>query len=551
MRVGWNMQTKICRILGACGLAFNLTVAGQTAGGAAGGGGAAAGGTGGTAATVGPAAGTATAAPRTTTVAPRPPASGPRIGTPIPSGAPGQNVSGVAGQSVTTTPGQSVTTTAPAPATTTATGATLPGQNPAGTLPGGTVGLTTAGTATSAGTVSTPVPFTTLPANIQSSIVNQIPPGAQLGQILQETTPQGNVVYRAQISQNGIMSEIPLIPGTTAQNFTRSGTLTTAAQQSAGTSAGFLTATPVTFGTLPTAVQGALTTAGNGAALSGLTFTPGVNGNGGIYRGMANGRPVEVRVGPNGQILPDTSRLATTPTTSTNDLKIDDLPVAVREAIRTSMPFAEVTRIRRVDSASGDLFDITLRSDDRTSRMRLSENGTVVEENKDLALSVTNSTPVTATNIGPKLTFHTLPQTVRDAIGIRTDQKSIRSLFLTNINGKTSYVVDFMDKDALRHRLFVAKDGLVLNTITNLFGIKPTGQMVVVSDLPAPARAAIEQQAGNQVMRVDAATRGTTPIYVVTYLKNGETQQMVITGDGQPVDALGAPAATETGQQNK
>jgi hypothetical protein len=396
-----------------------------------------------------------------------------------------------------------------------------------------------------------------LPANLQAQIANQIPPGAQLAQVVQETTPQGNTVYRAQIVQNGAMREIALnAAGTPPQNFTTSGNLQTAAQQSAGaTSGGVLATTPVALGTLPTPVQGALTTAANGVPLSNLTFTPGVNGAG-IYRGMANGRPVEVRVGPNGQILPALPSAAavaatTTTATSTNELTLDELPQAARDSIQNARPFAEVTRIRRVNSTSGELYEVTLRGEGKESRMRISESGTVVEDNVELPVSIANTAPI-VTNEPPKLAYNTLPNTVRDAIGIRTDQRAIRTLTLTNYNGKTAYMVDFLDKEALRHRLFIGKDGLVINTVTNVMKIRPTsGDTIVVADLPASARSAIQRQAGDKVERVDRTTQNDQEVYVVTYLKDGEMQQMVLAPNGEKLDAVGAPAATEIGAQNK
>ena len=458
---------------------------------------------------------------------------------------------------MTTTPGQSTTATPAATATTTTSGATLPGQNAPGTLSGATPGAGVAGTTTSAGAVTTTVPFTSLPQTVQAQITGQIPAGSQLAGVIQEISPQGNVTYRAQIAQAGQLREIALTPGAgaAAQNFTRAGTLTTAAQQSAGTTASGFVAAPVAFGTIPTAVQGALTTQSAGAPLSNLTFTPGINGAG-MYRAMVNGRPVEVRVGPNGQILPSPTQLAVAASaTSTNDLKIDDLPEATREAIKNAMPDAEVARIRRVSGTSGDLFDVTLRSGGDEKRMRISENGTVVEDNRNSALAISDANTATAVaaNQPPKLAYNTLPEAVKGAITTRTDQKSIRSMFLTNYNGKTSYAVDFLDKEALRHRLLIGKDGLVVATVTNLLKIKTTDELIVVADLPAPARAAIEQQAGGKVMRVNTATSADTPAYVVTYLKDGQQQQMIVSATGERLDgeAVGAPAAAEVGQEIK
>jgi hypothetical protein len=117
--------------------------------------------------------------------------------------------------------------------------------------------------------------------------------------------------------------------------------------------------------------------------------------------------------------------------------------------------------------------------------------------------------------------------------------------------GKTAYVVDYTDRDALRNRLYINKEGLVVDTQTNIFGIATSGKPVVIDDLPGPARNAVQQQAENSaVTRIDLAMYGLTPVYVVTYQRDGESRQMVVSRDGRRMDGnVGAPAATVTGAE--
>jgi uncharacterized protein YpmB len=144
-----------------------------------------------------------------------------------------------------------------------------------------------------------------------------------------------------------------------------------------------------------------------------------------------------------------------------------------------------------------------------------------------------------------------LPAAVRDAIEVQTRPDTIKTLALTNYLGKTAYVVDYTDKDALRNRLYINKEGLVVDTQTNIFGIAMNGKPVVIDDLPAPARSIVQQQAENSaITRIDLAMYGLTPVYVVTYQREGESQQMVVSRDGRRVDGgVGAPAAAVIGSE--
>jgi hypothetical protein len=281
-----------------------------------------------------------------------------------------------------------------------------------------------------------------------------------------------------------------------------------------------------------------------------VMFTPA--GNGGVFHAMVNGRPVEVRMGANGQILPVANRaVAASSNTTTNALTIEDIPVAVRDAVRASAPFAEVTTIRKSTTASGDVYDITMRANDRIQMMQISDNGTVIKENTDLAAAISTSTNLIRTNEPPKVAWNSLPVAVRNAIEVQTQPDTIKTLALTNYLGKTAYVVDYTDKDALRNRLYIGKDGLVVDTQTNIFGIAMSGKPVVIDDLPAPARNAVQQQAENSaVTRIDLAMYGLTPVYVVTYQSGGEARQMVVSRDGRRMDGnVGAPAATVIGSE--
>lgn len=390
------------------------------------------------------------------------------------------------------------------------------------------------------------VSFNSLSPAVQSQIAAQVPAGAQLGGIIAETTPQGMTTYRAQVMQNGVVSELALNGVSTL------GTTTTTATGLLPTS-GFVVGTPYNFAQLPPAVQTAFAAQG-AAGLTNVSFVPA--GNGGVFRAMVDGRMVDVRVGPNGQILPNPAAravAATATTTSTNTLTVDDLPVAVRDALRTSAPFAEVTRIRKSNTASGDVYDITMRANDRLTMMQISDTGTVLKENHDLAAAVTGASTATAfrTNEPPKLAWNSLPNAIRDSISVQTPPDSIKTLALTNYQGKTAYVVDYVDKDAMRHRLYLNKEGLVVDTQTNLFGIAMTGKPVVIDDLPAPARTIVQQQAENSaVTRIDLAMYGLTPVYVVTYQRDGEARQMVVSRDGRRVDSgVGAPAVTTIGSE--
>lgn len=393
------------------------------------------------------------------------------------------------------------------------------------------------------------VALNSLPAPVQAQIAAQIPAGAQVGGIIAEQTPQGTT-YRAQVLQNGIVSEMALsgLPGTTATGSFGNTAGANTGLATTGLTGGFVTGTPYGFEQLPVPVQTALAAQGASGATN-VTFTPA--GNAGIFRAMVDGRPVEVRMSANGQILPVPGRAIAASNTTTNGLTIDDVPVAVRDAVRKTAEFAEVTGIRKSTTAGGDVYDITMRANDRLTMMQIAENGTIIKENHDLAAAVRTDTNTIVTNEAPKLAWNSLPVAVRDSIEVQTRPDTIKTLALTNYLGKTAYVVDYVDKDALRNRLYLNKEGLVVDTQTNIFGVAMDGKPVVIDDLPVPARKTVQQQSENSaVTRIDLAMYGLTPVYVVTYQKNGEARQMVVSREGRRMDAnVGAPAATVIGAE--
>jgi uncharacterized protein YpmB len=404
------------------------------------------------------------------------------------------------------------------------------------------------------------VTFNSLPANVQATIASQIPAGAQLGGIIAETTPLGTT-FRAQIMQNGIVSEMALngLPSNTtglAATTTTVGATTTGTLPGATTtgtlpigSAGFVVGTPYAFNQLPAGVQTAFAAQG-ASGVTNVSYTPA--GNGGIFRAMVDGKPVEVRVAANGQVVPNLTNRAIAANTTTNALQLDDLPMAVRDEIRRTAPYASVTSIHKSNTASGDVFDITMRDkDDRLSLMQISENGTILKQNQEIAAAITADTKLFITNEPPKLAWNSLPVAVRDSIEAQTRPDTVKMVALTNYLGKTAYVVDYVDRDALRNRLFLNKEGLVVDTQTNIFGIAMNGKPVVIDDLPAPARAAVEQQSEHSaVTRIDLAMYGLTPVYVVTYQHDGEARQMVVARDGRRIpSSVGAPAAAVTGSE--
>jgi len=46
-----------------------------------------------------------------------------------------------------------------------------------------------------------------------------------------------------------------------------------------------------------------------------------------------------------------------------------------------------VTQVSKSTTASGDVYDITMRANDRLTMMQIAENGTVIKENHDLIVS--------------------------------------------------------------------------------------------------------------------------------------------------------------------
>lgn len=391
-----------------------------------------------------------------------------------------------------------------------------------------------------------------LPSQVQSSISSQLPAGSQLTGVVAENTAAGPVLH-AQAMVNGVMTDIPLTginaaavlsSGTTGAGLLNGNGLNTAA----GTAAGITTATSgydiptaMAFTDLPAGVQSAFNAQANGQQVANVTYAKGLNG--GYYSGMVNGQPIQVRVLANGTVAS---------AGTTNTLKLDDLPSVAKDAVNKAMASGEVTRINKSTNPGGAVYDVLYKHDDKTSFIQVAEDGTIIRHEQLWPRTLSAKTPEVITNELPRLEWSTLPVAVRDAVEAKADPKTLRTLILTNWEGKTAFAVDWIDRDSLRNRLYIGKDGLVLNTITNLYGIVPRGNSVVFDDLPAAARSTVEEHANPAtITRVDLAMRGLTPVYVVSYHQNGELQQMVVSREGlrmnadatAEANAVGAPAA--------
>lgn len=561
---------RICHYVGACGLIVSINTFAQTAGGTSGG----------AAATGTASSGSATTA-RATTVAP--------VGTGGAVSTTGAARTGAAptvqaGQNVTVAPGQSLTS--PSGPTVTAQQGTgvVPGQTPAAaqatlnpnqntvgqaqqnaTAPGVTASSTAqpTGGVLPANAVASQVNFGALPSNVQAALQAQAASGVQLGTLQQINTSQGTV-FRAQAIRNGVANDVflnaqgqPISSSTVASMLAVPGaapvgsiTGNTAAGDSFSSSglpvAGV--AAPLTWAGLAAPIQGAFAAQAGGLPVENLTFTrtPG----GGVYSGMVNGQPLTVRVGANG--LPLTAAPIARETRDTNAMTLDDLPMAVRDRLRDEMPDARVTQIRRVESPDGDVFAVYTRGEGKISEIHIGEDGRIVREANEWPIVVTDTT-VTEPTL-PRLEWSSLPIAIKDAFEAHADADKVKSLSLTNYNGKAAYAIDYSE-DALRHRLFVDKEGKTIGVQTNLFrastAVATSRRPILMEDLPIAARATVEDFAtAATVTRIELGMRGDAPVYNVEYLQDGETRTMTVTPEGSRLDqAVGAPATSATGSE--
>ena len=571
---------RICQFVGACGLIVSINTFAQSAGGAAGGG-AASGSVSAGPATSGtaPAASAPASAARATTVAPA--GTGSSV-TAAGAARPGAEPVVQSGQSLTVAPGQSLTS--PSGPTVSAQQGTgiVPGQTPAAAQatqnpkqntvgqpqqsavnPGvaGASPATPTGGVLPANAVASQVNFGALPSNVQAALQAQAASGVQLGTLQQINTSQGTV-FRAQAIQNGVASEVflnaqgqPISSATVASMLAVPGaapvgsiTGNTATANDAFSNLPVAGVAPVTWAGLAAPIQSAFAAQSGGLPVENLTFTRGANG--GVYSGMVNGQPVQVRVGPNG--LPLASAAVPRETGDTNEMTLDDLPMAVRDRLRDEMPNARVTEIRRVESPDGDVFAVYTRGEDNIGEVHIGEDGRIVREATEWPVVITD-TSVTEPAF-PQLEWTSLPVAIKDAFEAHADAGDVKALALTNYNGKAAYAIDYSE-DALRHRLFVDKDGKTIGVQTNLFrastAVASSRRPILVEDLPLAARATVEDFAtAATVTRIELGMRGDTPVYNVEYLHDGETRVMAVTPEGARLDeAVGAPPATTTGSE--
>lgn len=569
------MRRSICQIAGACGLIFTVNAFAQTSGGTAAVGTASAG--------TAPAAASPSSAARVQAVAPAGTSSSvTQAGAARAGAAPvvqsGQNITVAPGQNLTTASGPTVSATQGTGVvpgqTTAAQQATLNNNNQSAAASASAPGVAAAQTAAPttgvlpANAVTQPAAFTQLPSSVQAALQTQAATGAQVSGLQQINTSQGTL-YRAQVTQNGVATDVffnsagaPVSSATVASMLAVPGAApvgTTTSATTASTTGIFdpLTANlpvagvaPLAYSALATPIQSAFTAQSGGEPVTDVRFmrTP----TGGIYTGMANGQPLQVRVGPNGLPI---ALAASQPREArdTNAMTLDDLPTAVRDKLRAEMPNAIVTEIRREESPSGDIYRVFWRDEGHLTELQLAENGNIVREATRHEAVVTDTTVTEP--VVPKLEWSSLPLAVKDAFEATSAQDKVRAIALTNYQGKTSYAIDY-NEDALRHRLFIDKDGRTIGVQTNLHrattAIASGRRPILIEDLPTAARAAVENTAtAATVTRIEMGMRGLDPVYNVQYLEDGETRVMTITPEGARLDAIGSAPAGVIGTSSE
>jgi len=100
-----------------------------------------------------------------------------------------------------------------------------------------------------------------------------------------------------------------------------------------------------------------------------------------------------------------------------------------------------------------------MRANDHLTMMQISDTGTIIKENRDIAAAGERGRRCYSPQRAPKLAWNTLPVAVRDAIECKPRPTPSKTLMLTNYWARPLTWSITVDKDAIRNRLYVNKAG--------------------------------------------------------------------------------------------
>jgi len=283
---------------------------------------------------------------------------------------------------------------------------------------------------------------------------------------------------------------------------------------------------------------------------------------------MRNGRLESLLMGPDGRVLAMNSVVTNNvaSATATNRLTVADLPSEVAAALKKNSPNAQISSITRDSNATGEVYNLNLRDDDRFAILAISKDGKIIRDSRDIPVIV-KTAPTTAldTTSTPTLNYKALPEAVKKAVKAYTSAAEVSSVELTTRGGHPVYDIVY-HSNGQRDRLTIAKDGSLVKHDLN---ISPAVEVaagsppaLAITDLPARVQDTIRRQTdGVRIQEIDTKEVGGNQVYQVKWGTNGTPRELLVANDGAVVYPEGAvvnepagaplPAQTATSEQKE
>jgi hypothetical protein len=423
------------------------------------------------------------------------------------------------------------------------------------------------GNAASVGTMSgaaAGLPLSTLPANLQQSILSTVGGAAGIQTISRDQLANGTF-YRITALRNGVPTEF---------RFGANGTLLgTAPISGAATSAftpdgvGVAGAGGVVLGALPVNLQRAIRTAAGNGQITGITQQQSTNGMSYLVNYDQNGRPMRMAIAADGRVLSNTPMTgiggaatavtgtgtnASASTNKTSSLKLDDLPDAVRTTLKNQAPNADIHFINHEQRPGGDTYIVGLRTRDRFAQLEINSKGTVTYDSRTVPVIAIGQQ--TSDQNDQSMEFASLPAAIKNAVNAYATAGNVRNVTLgTDKDGKTVYNVVYYN-DGRRDRMIVSKEGKLVRIDRNIapaaaIGLSDKAPLIAIGDLPQAVQDTIRRETDNvRVEKIDTKLVGDETVYAVDYKTNGAPVELLVSTEGTvvyPIGGLGAPSKEE------
>jgi hypothetical protein len=304
----------------------------------------------------------------------------------------------------------------------------------------------------------------------------------------------------------------------------------------------------VTFNTLPPAVQTALRTEigtnnfGNVVPMErdGLRFYE--------VPVLKNGRVNRVAVSENGVVIGNTPEaaesgaqptpaLAVTAADTSTTILYNDLDSPLQRAVLESAGPGPYERIDKEVRGGITNYNVALRKDGKYVRVRLNDQGKLIDDTRERPALVAVALPEESTN---RLTLNDLPVAVQTSVKIRARPSEVEKVKLEQWMGKTVYTINFYrDGD---HQLFrVAKDGALVQqpVIVSRAALADTNGVVVATSsltptqLPVAVQESVKKYAqASTVTNIRQTIQDGQTVYDIEFAQGTRAGRLYVAEDG-------------------